>query len=381
MKKLYFLLASIFAVFSFSAFSQNVAINNTGAQADSSAILDVQSNSKGVLFPRMTDSQRMAIHSPATGLIVYQTNAASGFYFNSGTPSAPAWILLAKNNILPDVTTGSDTTITINILADSIAKINLKGSATDKDGTIKGYLWSEVSGPNTPVITSAGSASASAIGVINGTYIFQLMATDNSGATAVRQMSVTVIVHRRMVLRPAPNPDEVHLAVNHNGNASDQTAPEFGATSWTLDGDPATTRGIFKFDLSTIPADAIILSAKLTLYSDTTPINGDMVHANYGTNNSMLLQKVISNWDNTITWYNQPSTDNTSQIVIPHTDEPFLDLKDIDVTAMVKTMHPNANNGFLIRLQNESPYNSRIFCSSKYAVAAKHPKLEIQYSR
>jgi hypothetical protein len=57
----------------------------------------------------------------------------------------------------------------------------------------------------------------------------------------------------------------------------------------------------------------------------------------------------------------------------------MLDLVDMDVTAMVSRMQTNGNYGFMIQLQNEATYNSRIFCSSKFNVAAKHPKLVIVY--
>jgi len=93
----------------------------------------------------------------------------------------------------------------------------------------------------------------------------------------------------------------------------------------------------------------------------------------------MVIKRVISDWTNSLTWYNQPFTDDAGQIDIPHTDQSFLDLANIDVTNMVKAMLPNANYGFLIKLQNEAAYNSRNFCSSKYSDASKHPKLEVQY--
>ena len=39
----------------------------------------------GILIPRLTESQRDAIAMPATGLMIYQTNEISGFYFYNGT--------------------------------------------------------------------------------------------------------------------------------------------------------------------------------------------------------------------------------------------------------------------------------------------------------
>src|SRR5687767_14597494 len=73
-----------------------VGINRDGSKADASAILDVKSENKGVLMPRMTKSQRLAIKQPATGLMLYQTDGKTGFYYNKGTPSLPLWMLLGE---------------------------------------------------------------------------------------------------------------------------------------------------------------------------------------------------------------------------------------------------------------------------------------------
>ncbi|HNY02762.1 MAG TPA: tail fiber protein [Bacteroidales bacterium] len=66
-----------------------ISINTTGTAPAASAMLDVQSQAKGVLFPRMTKAQRTAIASPATGLLVYQTDAPTGypagFYYYNGS--------------------------------------------------------------------------------------------------------------------------------------------------------------------------------------------------------------------------------------------------------------------------------------------------------
>jgi hypothetical protein len=80
MKKVIFSALIAFG-FGYTAQAQNVAINADGTAADNSAILDVKSTTQGMLIPRMTQTQRNLIGTPATGLMVYQTDGTSGFYF------------------------------------------------------------------------------------------------------------------------------------------------------------------------------------------------------------------------------------------------------------------------------------------------------------
>jgi uncharacterized protein (TIGR02145 family) len=62
-----------------------------GADApDPSAMLDIQSTSKGLLPPRMTTAERNAISNPATGLLVFNTTL-NCIEMNVGTPAEPAW--------------------------------------------------------------------------------------------------------------------------------------------------------------------------------------------------------------------------------------------------------------------------------------------------
>jgi hypothetical protein len=51
----------------------------------------------------------------------------------------------------------------------------------------------------------------------------------------------------------------------------------------------------------------------------------------------------------------------------------------IDVSALVRDMLVNGNNGFYLRMQTEAIYNIRQYASSTYSDATKHPKLVIVY--
>lgn len=81
-------LALFFAILltlSAKIFAQGVGINTTGDAADNSAMLDVSSTTKGFLPPRMNEAQKNAISSPATGLLVYQTDGTAGLYYYNGS--------------------------------------------------------------------------------------------------------------------------------------------------------------------------------------------------------------------------------------------------------------------------------------------------------
>jgi trimeric autotransporter adhesin len=76
---------------------QGVAINETGAESDPSAMLEVTSSDKGILIPRITQAQRDAISNPATGLLIYQTDETPGFYYNEGSPAVPLWTRIGED--------------------------------------------------------------------------------------------------------------------------------------------------------------------------------------------------------------------------------------------------------------------------------------------
>src|SRR5690606_37043359 len=72
-------LTAILTLGYFYLFSQNVAINSTGTAPNASAMLDVQSNNKGILVPRVAltgTNDATTVPSPANWLMVINTNTA-----------------------------------------------------------------------------------------------------------------------------------------------------------------------------------------------------------------------------------------------------------------------------------------------------------------
>jgi len=96
------------------SFAQTVVVTDNSAYVtgQASSVLDVYSVSKGFLAPRMTTAQRIAISSPAEGLLVYQTDGVKGFYFYTNG----AWTPLAAGGASWSLTGNSGTSYPTNFL-------------------------------------------------------------------------------------------------------------------------------------------------------------------------------------------------------------------------------------------------------------------------
>jgi hypothetical protein len=141
----------------------------------SSSMLEIQSTAKGVLIPRMTTAQRTVIASPANGLLVFDTDKKS-FWFYNGTATTPAWKELVTGSSISD--TDGDTKVEVEksadediirlstagteyvqIGSDGVIKLGNKGAST-LTGGVSGGLESDATGlENYTKITGDGSLS------------------------------------------------------------------------------------------------------------------------------------------------------------------------------------------------------------------------------
>jgi hypothetical protein len=282
-----------------------------------------------------------------------------------------------EENKVPVADAGPSKTIT---LPDSVV---LTGTGTDADGKVVAYLWSQVTGPATSIIVNPGSTTTAIKFSTPGSYIFQLMVTDEKGATGVDTVGVLVNPSsaKTLTLQPFDNRNEYQLVVLNGNDVSGWGPVSIEVDAWTSNGYPYNFRALLKFDLSAIPATATIKSAHLFLYSNPAPTTGNQVDANSGPSNAFLFQQITSPWTtSTVSWANQPTVATSNQILIPQSNLSKQDL-DIDVTSMVGSMvNNNANYGFFLRLQNEVTYNSRIFVGSRNtSYPDKRPKIVITY--
>ena len=174
MKKIIY---TLFLLVSSSSLHAQVGIGTN--TPDNSAMLEVQSNERGILFPRMTSAQRNGIASPANGLHVFDTNTNSLWYFN-GT----VWINTVSDASLGDVKSGFQpndhsgwilmdgravNTLNANQQAAAIAL----GFTTNLPDATTAYLvqnngtMGAVSGANTTTLTQANLPNVNFTGTTN----------------------------------------------------------------------------------------------------------------------------------------------------------------------------------------------------------------------
>ncbi len=79
----------LFTLFTFITIATYAQVGIGTTSPDASSILELNSTTQGMLTPRMTESERDLITTPATGLLIYQTNNTPGFYYYNGTIWTP----------------------------------------------------------------------------------------------------------------------------------------------------------------------------------------------------------------------------------------------------------------------------------------------------
>lgn len=167
--------------------------------------------------------------------------------------------------------------------------------------------------------------------------------------------------------------DAIIESISPEQNFANST--HFTVFSWTNGGFFNTARALIEFDLSDIPPQTKITSAKLSLYwisyENLTEHTGD---------NAFSVYRVTEAWDeDSVTWNNQPSTSMANIVDVPKSSLSNQSYTDIDVTDLVQDIidYPGESFGFMLKLNVEFPYKLVILASSDYSVQSKRPKLEI----
>ena len=218
---------------------------------DASSILDLTSNSQGLLVPRMTTAQRSAISSPVTGLLIYNTTTSIFNFYNEGWKNFLIGFMqpvnggtgIANNNAstltLPGaypitITTTASTEVALPIsgtlyssMPESITSAQLSNSVIDETGT--GSSVFSIS----PTFTGVSLAPTAAIGTNTtqlATTAFVLANIDAdryssiNASSSISTSSTTDIVADGMTLTPGAGIYVVTFNSQYTIDSIDKTA-------------------------------------------------------------------------------------------------------------------------------------------------------------
>jgi dienelactone hydrolase len=199
-----------------------------------------------------------ALASPAPILTIYPDADHSKTWIRAYTPdhtyhnpNVYEWFLTqrrAQSNLPPVVNAGVDLNLTLPI---SVA--TLTATASDPNGTIASYAWSQVSGPSIAVLTNITSPILSVASVIPGTYTFRVAVTDNQNATATDQVSVVVTSNqlptveagvKQYVTLPANSATFTAQASDADGTIVSYSWTRLGAGTVTMAGTTTSTLSV-----------------------------------------------------------------------------------------------------------------------------------------
>jgi hypothetical protein len=178
------------------------------------------------------------------------------------------------------------------------------------------------------------------------------------------------------------NDTEISSLLPNNNFSSNRYFVPF---AWNQFGSTDVRRSLIKFDLSSIPEDAIIDSAFLSLYYSQYMINQNPPFTGHFGDNSLEIIKIDTDWlANTVTWSNQPALNPTLKITVNRSANQTQDYLKINVRNIIQSQIGSTagvlnNNGVLIKNIVETPYKLTSLTSSEEINTSKRPKLIVYY--
>ncbi|GAH11777.1 unnamed protein product [marine sediment metagenome] len=187
----------------------------------------------------------------------------------------------------------------------------------------------------------------------------------NAGETTYLNWSLPYASTQYITLQPGSEGIDSRVeSINPTTNYGNSNGCAVGNTATNI------IRTYIKFDLSTVPANAVIVDADLKLYQWGT----------LGTDNFTIgLYKVTSDWDeSTIDWDPQPTCSVDAEITSDITWAWVATWRswDIDTLAQAWLDGSITNYGVVLKDTDEASVNTlAYFLTSDYTVTSEHPKL------
>jgi len=183
-----------------------------------------------------------------------------------------------------------------------------------------------------------------------------------------------------VTLRLGPADEDAQIQ-NFDPNLNQGNLIEYYLGGWTSSGNNVTWMQMLKFNMTSIPSNATVQSANLSLFYPTANLNHSYCcDTSLTHSNASLVQRITSSWsESTVTWNTQPTYTTVDEASIPPSTSPT-ESYYINVTNMVKTMLSTVNYGFLLQMVDPSPYAQLLFASGDNPDSTQHPLLKICYT-
>lgn len=201
--------------------------------------------------------------------------------------------------------------------------------------------------------------------------------SDYTNAAKRPKLVITYVTDNCVTIQPDAASGKDALINSATPSTNFATHEEVSTYYWTNQGSWTTGRSLMQFNLSQVPSNAIITSAQLSLWCNTTTQSTTQLHS--GQNDS-YIRRITGAWtESSVNWSNQPSTTSVNQVSLPASSSQTQDYLNIDVTQLYTDIWNGTDYGIMLTLNTEDTYKSLVFASSDYTNAAKRPKLEVCY--
>ena len=216
MKSLIFI--SLFFLSTLLAYTQNVGINEDKSAPNPSAMLDVKSTTKGMLIPRMNSAERTGISNPAVGLLVYDNQTESFWFYK-----AAGWTELIAGG---GATTNFWDTDGSNIFNNNTANVGIGTNIPPVKFTIQTPIntlgFQHIGGTDSIIVTEGIGGVSASIGTSTN-HAFRLNAGPGGGKLSIYPTGDVVIGDNtvgsvgRLTVKTTNNADGISQ-IGDNGN-------------------------------------------------------------------------------------------------------------------------------------------------------------------
>jgi hypothetical protein len=219
MKTRHLVAAIIVSIIGNLSYSQTVVVTDDAAYTTghASSVLDVKSISKGLLIPRLTQAQRNSVSSPATGLMIYQSDATAGFYYYNGS----GWVAIGPTY------DGSETKLSQG------TNVTITGSGT----TGSPYVINAAGGDGSETKLSQGTnVTITGSGTSGSPYIINSTGGGSPSVTQAQRNALTPTAGTTVWCNNCGPSGEMQVYngsswVNMTGGGAAPTLPTLGATT------------------------------------------------------------------------------------------------------------------------------------------------------